>query len=381
MAPEAPHEALGNSTPTPHLDAFLLRALAHARSVYKDSDAAGASSENGGEALSSVSELATQATELAGEVLQDFSLAYESAPVGARRVDTSTQDAQQEGAQQGIVHVAHVVGGDKPTVSVCTGFVLEASPTAEHAAQGQQEQQMVLTCAHTLEAIAPTLQARLAASGGTHASIPSGSFVIASSGHVFPVHSVASSLPAHDLLLLRLAPDALRDPAYAPSTSTSAPASTAAPSKAPRLKSLPISPYPARVGSKVALCLFESPVGRARKWQEGTVTEYKDPIGRVAEVRFLVSCLSWPALPLTLRWAQTGTYDELFSMSFTALPTPGSSGGALVDTTTGAVVGVVRGAQAAYGDKQQRGFATPAEKVFEVRMRCRTHLQTLQSLI
>lgn len=47
------------------------------------------------------------------------------------------------------------------------------------------------------------------------------------------------------------------------------------------------------------------------------------------------------------------------------LPTPGSSGGPLV-SPEGAVTGLVRGSRMAFGDRRSSGFATPAEKIFEL---------------
>lgn len=63
---------------------------------------------------------------------------------------------------------------------------------------------------------------------------------------------------------------------------------------------------------------------------------------------------------------QTGSYDDLAKMKISTIPEGGCSGGPVVDVETGAVVGIVRGSTHAYGDRQRRGFATPAEKVFEV---------------
>lgn len=54
-------------------------------------------------------------------------------------------------------------------------------------------------------------------------------------------------------------------------------------------------------------------------------------------------------------------------MTLTSIPSEGSSGGPIIDIDSGAVVGVMRGSTNGYGDRQTRGFATPAEKLFEVR--------------
>lgn len=47
------------------------------------------------------------------------------------------------------------------------------------------------------------------------------------------------------------------------------------------------------------------------------------------------------------------------------LPTPGSSGGPLV-STAGSVTALIRGSRMAFGDVRSVGFATPAEKLFEM---------------
>lgn len=64
------------------------------------------------------------------------------------------------------------------------------------------------------------------------------------------------------------------------------------------------------------------------------------------------------------RLAQTGTYDDLAIMRLSAVPRDGSSGGPIVDAA-GSVVGIIRGSTQQYGDPVERGFATPAERVFE----------------
>ena len=65
--------------------------------------------------------------------------------------------------------------------------------------------------------------------------------------------------------------------------------------------------------------------------------------------------------------AHPGTYDALANMLFAPLPTPGSSGGPIVDEQTGAVVGVIRGTRMDSAVEGLRGWAVPAEAIYEVR--------------
>lgn len=125
------------------------------------------------------------------------------------------------------------------------------------------------------------------------------------------------------------------------------------------------------VGTQIASLAFHQPslgpdLVEERRWDIGKIIEYKDSIGRVA---------------------QTGTYDELAEVSFSNLPSPGSSGssyepiyisdarkklttccsgGPIFDVETGAVVGLVRGHSHKHGDPLATGFGTPIEKLFDV---------------
>ncbi|KDE02234.1 hypothetical protein MVLG_07197 [Microbotryum lychnidis-dioicae p1A1 Lamole] len=309
------------------LDLFLLRTLGQI------SFEAG----SGKPTYASLDELIRQSRERNGKVL-DLDLQYESTPgierrvstavssagalaesaLGARRQERPDESESTAQTQSGVVTVAHVMGGKQPRVSVCSGFAIGNSET-------------IVTCAHTLESISPNLDP----------SAPSVSLVLTSSGHVFPVLSLLSSLPASDLVLLSIPSTALRNPSYRlPPKPTDS---------FPRLRSLPVSPYPAPVGTRIASLEYSSPlVGEGKRqvfgWKHSLVVEYRDSMGRTAE---------------------TGTYDELSSLRFSSLPNPGSSGGPIVDIETGAVVGVVRGSTKAYGDREERGWGTPAEKVFE----------------
>jgi S1-C subfamily serine protease len=55
----------------------------------------------------------------------------------------------------------------------------------------------------------------------------------------------------------------------------------------------------------------------------------------------------------------------LSHLLFTPVPTPGSSGGPIVDEESGAIVGVVLGSRTDFGS-EERGFGVPSEAIFEV---------------
>lgn len=127
------------------------------------------------------------------------------------------------------------------------------------------------------------------------ASPPSATFVLTASGHIYTVSHAAASLPRADLLILNLSPRPLPNPAYSlPLASATGPrARPTLPAPPPRLRSLPISPYPAIVGTQVATLAYTNPARKEgdqpppREWSMGRITEYKDSRGREAHVRTL----------------------------------------------------------------------------------------------
>ncbi|BGP18478.1 hypothetical protein JCM10213_001207 [Rhodosporidiobolus nylandii] len=303
------------------LDVFLLRTLSQLADVGP---------ESGGRA--SLHELAKERREKAHAVVEGAVLEYEPTPSLTRRVrldgraglveEGRTLVDEGEG-QDGTVVVAHVLGGKDSRVSICSGFAV-GKVDAEDGA-------MILTCAHTLDEMERYLTSEAA-------STPSATFILTSSGHAYTVDSLLSALPSSDLLLLRLSPQPVN-----PSSLPIRP-----------LRSLPINPYPSPSGTGVSVHRYLNPLGRLkrklqkkpeREWEEGRIVEYKDSAGRTAE---------------------TGSYDELACMWMSATPTPGSSGGPVVCRETGSVVGVTRGSSHTYGERQQYGFATPAEKILEM---------------
>ncbi|GAA5837463.1 hypothetical protein JCM11251_002114 [Rhodosporidiobolus azoricus] len=353
-APEAPHRAADGEDPTlawrlqnraarrssgaseqlqredeerqtaASLDLFLLRSLAQFSAAPATEVGVGSRPR-----LTSLNELVKQRQEKTRSVIETAVLEYEPTPSPFRRVRLDGKSGPVQEAvdaadeQDGIVVVAHVLGGQESRVSVCSGFAV--------GKVGKGEGQMVMTCGHTLDGMERHLDA---AAPGT----PSATFVLTSSGHAYTADSVLSSLPASDLLVLRLSPQPIN------------------PSSIPvrRLRSLPVNPYPSPTSSGVSVHRYLNPLSRLRRklqklpereWDQGRVVEYQDSAGRTAE---------------------TGTYDELGMMWLDATPTPGSSGGPVVCRETGSVVGVTRGSFHKYGERRSYGFATPAEKIFEL---------------
>ncbi|GAA6021574.1 hypothetical protein JCM11491_000261 [Sporobolomyces phaffii] len=317
--PPPPPPRLRDDDDDSRLDALFLQALARTRAAA----AAGIS----------VQQAISDSRALAGAVCRTR-LAWESTPSAERRVDVSIDPATRNAAtQDGIVLVAHVVGGPSAKVVLSSGFAIANSET-------------ILTCAHTL------LQAEghLLKCGQQQQdqAPPSATLVLTASGHMYPVSSVLSSVPSSDLLLLELAPT----PLDASTSSSSSPC--------PPLKPLPINPYPCPVATAVATHTYLNPLARLKRnfergsggaaaaatsWQRSRVVEYKDRHGHTAE---------------------PGTYDELASFWFDAVPTDGSSGGPIVEVESGSVVGVTRGSMHKYGERTRYGFATPAERILDM---------------
>jgi len=258
----------------------------------------------------------------------DSSLPYESRPAPDRR--TVFSESQDE-AQSPLAMIVHAVQhGTEHKITHCSGFALSAPGLPEG-------QSIFVTCAHTLEEIrySPLLRPLASSPSGTG---PSGSFIItgSSSSPTFsPVSSILSSLHRFDLLLL--------------STSTLRPSS----------HTLPVSPYPAQPGAPIrAHFVTDKPPtgadgegwrpwvgGTWSKWVRGKVVGYRDLAGREAK---------------------PGTYDALSHLLFDPPPTPGSSGGPIVDEESGAVIGVMLGTQMQNALEGVRGWGVPSETIFEM---------------
>ncbi|KAI1797704.1 hypothetical protein LXA43DRAFT_968935 [Ganoderma leucocontextum] len=286
----------------------------------------------------------------AGHVL-DLSLPYESRPTAERRIrfTTDAKGVEVSSADDGlamIAHAAHDCQSGRHKVTYSMGFAV--------APPGLPERQMaLLTCAHTLEEIRhdPLVHANRPSPAVPADVLRSGSFVISRSStsptptQVFrPVSSVLSAMHRGDLLLL----------SPFPSQFATAPASSSG------LRSLPVNPYPVHPGTPIrAHFVADKPPttgtnregwipwvgGTWRKWIKGTVAGYRDYAGREAK---------------------PGTYDPLAHLHFDPPPTPGSSGGPIVDEESGSVIGVVLGTQLVNQIEGVKGWGVPAEMIFEM---------------
>ncbi|KAF7339857.1 hypothetical protein MVEN_01902500 [Mycena venus] len=264
-------------------------------------------------------DLIQQYTERSGRVLTP-SLPYESRPAHHRRVTFDDGDS--------IVMIAHCARDrtGKHALTVSSGFAL-AVPGESTVGP------FILTCAHTLEeARAWQIRRSPFLVDGSEVG-PSGSFLVSRAGgslSVHPISSIVSAVPRSDILLLQSASSAL--------------------------PTLPVSPYPAQreTAIRAHFVTHERPQepgwapwlgGSWSKWVRGTVLGYRDFAGRET---------------------QPGTYDSLSHMLFSPLPTPGSSGGPIVDEESGAVVGVMLGTRMDNRVEGVRGWGVPAEAIFEM---------------
>ncbi|KAJ6604409.1 hypothetical protein DFH09DRAFT_1018509 [Mycena vulgaris] len=263
----------------------------------------------------SLRDLIHQYVEQSGCVLP-CALPYESRPTEARRPAFSNSEP--------VFMIAHVVQDHtgKHQVAVSSGFTLAAP---RHPDEGP----LIVTCAHTLEEIrrSPLL------SNDQQTESFSGSFLVsgtASSLSLHPVSRIVSAIPRSDILLMRGAPTAL--------------------------PTLPVSPYPVHSGTAIRahFVAHERPQeagwtpwmgGTWSKWVQGTVLGYRDFAGRETK---------------------PGTYDSLSHMLFSALPTPGSSGGPIVDEESGAVVGIMLGTRMDNRVEGVRGWGVPSESIYEM---------------
>lgn len=276
-------------------------------------------------------QLVEQYLDRSGLVL-DASLPYESRPGAARRLNFGGDD---EAARRAIAMIVHAVQqGTEHKITYCSGFALSAPGSTDG-------QSVFVTCAHTLEEIrySPVLRPSSSPPSSAGTLGPSGSFIVSGTPPFptfSPVASVLSALHRSDLLLL------------------------STPALAPPVPTLPVSPYPAQPGAAIRAHFVTDklPVhgkdaegwqpwlgGTWSKWVRGTVMGYKDLAGREAK---------------------PGTYDALSHLLFDPPPTPGSSGGPIIDEESGAVVGVMLGTQMQSSLEGVRGWGVPSEIIFEM---------------
>ncbi|VDB99597.1 unnamed protein product [Peniophora sp. CBMAI 1063] len=292
----------------------------------------------------SLNSLINHYLERSGRVLPS-QLPYESTPAPHRRVPDNVQD----GAVQLLAHV--VKEGDRTKLSLSSAFAIQPQ-----SKPGVEAQPIIVSCAHTLEeirwspllvlpaslpsAVAPDLD-HVRSSASFLVSLAAGdesSIVSLAEGLqpavCTPIQSIQSSLHRSDLMLASL------------------------PAQTPKLRTLPVSPYPAQTGTPIRAHLVSETrpsgpagegwqpwVGGWAKWVRGRVLGYRDLAGREAE---------------------PGTYDALSHMLFEPLPTPGSSGGPIVNEETGAVVGVMLSTRMYNHVEGTRGWGVPAEMIYEM---------------
>lgn len=218
-----------------------------------------------------------------------------------------------------VVHAAQ--NGSQSKVCFSSGFKLEV--------RGGQEP-TILTCAHTLEEI------HFSSILDSPATI-SNTFILRDDGTRHLVKGIPSSMPRHDLLLV-------------------------SPEEELPLQmdgAFPVSFYPAQVGTKIAAHFIVDyrPELEAegwvpcfngfllRKWVHGEIVGYRDFAGNEAK---------------------PGTYDSLAHMFFSAIPTPGSSGGPVIDLESGSIIGVIRGSRLDNQVVGLRGWATSCESIYEM---------------
>ncbi|KAF9505636.1 hypothetical protein BS47DRAFT_1306328 [Hydnum rufescens UP504] len=261
-------------------------------------------------------DLVEQYDQMSGNVL-DFSLPYEPSPASSRGVRFDrTNDA--------VVIVAHVASDVfEHKVSLCSGFAIDVPG---------HKNSVIVSCAHTLE---------MMRSNDVHKSpsAKSATLIVTPSMQIYPVSAMLSSLPRSDLVL------------YSLQTSLGS------------LATLPVNPYPAPAGTSLRAHLVS--LGGAPKpgrswqtwtagaiqshWAAGQVLSYRDRAGRESK---------------------PGTYDTLAHILYSPIPTPGSSGGPIVDEESGAVIGMVTGHERSNRVEGHRGFGTPAEAIFHVSKSC-----------
>ncbi|CAE6401863.1 unnamed protein product [Rhizoctonia solani] len=217
-----------------------------------------------------LSRIYTEYRSHAGRVL-DVQLPYEPRPNLQRRIKPLS------GEDDGIALVAHlaVTRDGRCRVSLSSGFALNFD------VEGEGEQ-CVATCCHSLEEITRTVSPDECVS-------PSGLYVFPTSGSPIPVIGVHSSLPGHDILLLSI------------------------PHTTPRLKTLPLSPYPAPNDSPLSIRLLSShgqPEISSHKGKE----EWTEWLNGFALRKWAVGGKVLGYRDLAGRESKPGTYDALSHM-------------------------------------------------------------------
>lgn len=330
LAEDSPDLAALANSQTPYLDRRVLEALAHPATQ---------------ETQTSLQEIISHYLDETGAVL-DVSLAYESRPGQDRRVDFGSELSEAAGAGTSskdvvtVVHCARDSASGEHKITVSSGFAVNTS-FGKGASQDELADTLIVTCAHTLEQIrqSPLLRLKEIPPRDPSHHVATGTFICIGSGtsmKVFPASKIVSALPRSDVILV----------------SCSLPKDV--------IKPLPLSPYPARPDAKVRahFVSHQKPPG-SKNWKSWVGDTYSNWVpGQVLGYR-----------DFSGREAQPGTYDALSHMLFNPPPTPGSSGGPIVDEESGAVVGIMLGSRV---DEETgrlggvRGWGIPGETVYEM---------------
>ncbi|WVQ65532.1 uncharacterized protein L199_003709 [Kwoniella botswanensis] len=243
-------------------------------------------------------------------------LPYEPYPEANRRADSSQSLNDRQG--DGIVVVVHLFksGPDNQVdFVISSGFVVQPD--------GPQEEQMVITCSHTLDQIS-----------NRYSKSPIYSFILSSVSTSAPVVLPITAYPScsvADLLICTIHPSNVL------------------------LRSLPVSPFPVYRGQEVLVHEFTSQktsrgipwIGgmMQREWRSAEMLGYRN--------------YGW-------REVQPGTSSVLPYIIFSTRPINGSSGGPILDAASGAVVGIVSGSRTLSAVEGERGWGASAENIFEL---------------
>lgn len=243
-------------------------------------------------------------------------------PYVLRNGNAGSPDLPLDRIARSVVTIAHILpplpgSTNQGEVILSSGFaILDGS--------------LVATCTHPIHQINALCRSPNAAQQEANLDRVR-TVAIAFDGMIVPIQSMESHLVMSDIVLLRI-----------PETT--------------KLTPLKVSPYPCPTGSPVLVYSLHDvalssdpgqPVQPITKWSwtPSEITLYQDRAGRESA---------------------TGSYKELNTLLFDTVPRPGSSGGPIIDRETKAVVGITRGSEVSYAVRKERGFATPAESLFNV---------------
>lgn len=258
-------------------------------------------------------------------------------------------NARDELQGDGLVLVVHAQL-EKATAkllktTVSSGFVVDASISKS------QQGDTIVTCAHTLEEIYRHLQYSAYDTDTTN----SFSLIIPPSGPARMATKVLSSIPRSDVVVLEVEPSL----------------------PAPRLRPLPLTPFPVYPGTPILTHLFGSPDPPTVQHSIAR-TRNARPFPHVSEIE---KPQRWPTKYAWRRWGvgtmlgyrsytglelEAGISNVLPHILTSILPTSGSSGGPLVNGETGCVVGMTSGRRMDNRVEGERGWGCSSEGIFEM---------------